>query len=154
MRLFLALDPLEGDQLRLGENPPLLRNFRFQRFETLLHRGEVVADPHTAHAGRRDRPPLLGELVGHSVLAPRRLIDRHRDDQLFEIARDPVAQIRLASADLAQRVLATRLIQLFEPIEAVAAVPHDLAGLGHVSQLLGEIKDADFGLDDFLLSRH
>ena len=88
------------------------------------------------------------------MLPPRGLVNRHRDDRLFELARNAVAEIRFPAADLAERVFATGLVQLLEAIEAVAAVAHHLAGLGDIPELLGELQHADCGLDDLLLSRH
>jgi len=56
--------------------------------------------------------------------------------------------------DLLQALFAVAVVLLFEAIEAVAAVPHDLARLRDVAELSGEFQHADFRLDDLLFSRH
>jgi hypothetical protein len=43
---------------------------------------------------------------------------------------------RLPATDLLQRQLAAFVVQLFKAIEAVAAVPHHLAGLADIAELL------------------
>jgi AspT/YidE/YbjL antiporter-like protein len=47
-----------------------------------------------------------------------------------------------------------RVAQLLEPIEAVAALAHDLAGLGHVAELLRQLQQPDLHLDDLLVLAH
>ncbi len=44
--------------------------------------------------------------------------------------------------------------KLLEAIEVVAAVAHDLAGLGHVAELLGQLEQTGFGSDDLLVLGH
>src|SRR5262245_3696464 len=43
---------------------------------------------------------------------------------------------------------------LFKPVEAVAAVAHDLTRPRHVAQLPRELQQPDLGLNHFLLRRH
>src|SRR5579884_18594 len=52
------------------------------------------------------------------------------------------------------RRLAALRVQLLEPVEAVAAVPHDLAGPGHVAELLRQLQQPDLHLDDLLVLAH
>jgi hypothetical protein len=65
-----------------------------------------------------------------------------------------MVEIRLATADLLERVSAAALVQLLEAVETVAAVAHDLARLRHVPELLRELQDPDLRLDDLLFGRH
>src|SRR5690606_32313137 len=55
---------------------------------------------------------------------------------------------------LLQRELSAFLVQLLEPVEAVARVTHDLAGLAHVPQLLRQLQQAQLRSNDLLHLRH
>src|SRR5262249_61274957 len=57
-------------------------------------------------------------------------------------------------ADFLQGQFAALVIELLEPIEAVAAVAHHFAGLADIAELLGELQQANLGADDLLFSRH
>src|ERR1700757_1853510 len=83
-----------------------------------------------------------------------RLLDGQRHHGLFDLDRRAVLQDRLAPADLLQRQLAAFIVQLLEAVKAVAAVPHHLAGLADVAELLGQFQQPDLGPDDLLLLRH
>ena len=122
--------------------------------EPLLHGLEVVAQPHAAHAGGGDRHPSLLELVGDANLAESGLFNGQRNDGILDLLRHPVLQYRLLAADLLQRQLAAFVVELLEPVEAVAAVAHHLAGLADVAQLLGKLQQSNLGADDLLLSGH
>jgi hypothetical protein len=50
--------------------------------------------------------------------------------------------------------IATLVVELLEPVEAVAAVAHHFAGLADIAELLGELQQANLGADDLLFSRH
>ena len=50
--------------------------------------------------------------------------------------------------------LAAFVVQLLEPIEAVAAIPHHLAGLADIAELLGQLQQAHFRPNNLLLLRH
>jgi len=130
-----------------SKNAALLRDLGFERFEPLLHGGQVMPYPDTTDTGRRNAAPLFGEFIGDPMLTSRGLIDRNGDDRVFEVAGDAIAEIRLAAADFAERLFAAGLVQLLEAIEAVSAVAHHLTGLRHVTQLLGELQHSHFGLD-------
>lgn len=114
VRFLVPLHAFQRGQLRFGQDAPVLRDLRLEGLEPLFHRRQVVPDPDAADAGGPNRHALLGQLVGDAMLAPRGLIDRDRDDDLFDIGPDAVAQVGFASADLAQRVLATALVQLLD----------------------------------------
>src|SRR5207237_8119302 len=73
---------------------------------------------------------------------------------LFDVRRRPGLQDRLAAADLLQRQLAAFVVQLLEPIKAVAAVPHHLAGLADIAELLGQFQEPDLRSDDLLFLGH
>jgi hypothetical protein len=86
-----------------------------------------MAQPHTAHAGRRDAVALLLELVGDPHLTERRLVDRHLNDGLLDRRIDAVLLDRFPLANFGQRQLAALLVQLLKAVETVAAVSHHLA---------------------------
>jgi len=151
VRFFLARHP---PSLRLGENVAFLGHLRFERLQAMPHRDYVVAHPDVPDASARDRVPLFREFVGHAVLAPGGLLQRERNHALLKIGRESVAQIGLASTDFPQGFFTPGCIQLLEPVDAVAAVAHDLAGLRRIPELLRQIEDPDLGVDDLLLSRH
>src|SRR6516225_12323565 len=56
--------------------------------------------------------------------------------RLLDLDRRAVLQDRLLAADLLQRQLATFVVQLLEPVKAVAAVAHHFAGLADIAELL------------------
>src|SRR6516162_2541523 len=46
------------------------------------------------------------------------------------------------------------VVQLLEPVEAVAAVPHHLASVAHIAELLGQFEQTDLRPDDLLFLCH
>jgi hypothetical protein len=99
-----------------------LGNLGFQGAEPLPHGLEIVAQPHDSHARRRHRLALREQFVGDSELAPRRLVDGHRDDHRFQLRDHPVLQIRFAAADLLQAFLAAALIATKRPSAAKRSI--------------------------------
>jgi hypothetical protein len=138
VRFFVQLDLLERGELRVGEDPAVLRHFGLKGFEPVLHGRQIVPDPHAADARGRDPLPLLGELIRDPHLSPRGLIDRQGHHRRFEVTRNAIPEIRLPATNLLQRFFTTGVVQLLEPIETVPAIAPDLTGLGHVSELPGE----------------
>src|SRR5262249_24007645 len=90
----------------------------------------------------------------HAHLSPGRLIDRCLHHRLFDLDRRAVLQHRLAPADLLQCQFAAFVVQLLEAIEAVSAIPHHLAGLADIAELLGQLQQSDLRPNDLLLLRH
>ena len=113
-----------------------------------------MALPDAAHAGRRDRQAALLERLRDPDLAEGRLLDRQRDRRLLDLDRRAVLQDRLPAADLLQRQFAAFVVQLLEPVEAVAAVAHHLAGLADVAELLGQFQQPHLYPDDLLFLGH
>jgi hypothetical protein len=68
------------------------------------------------------------------------LLEERHHPIVQEIGRSAVLEARLAPADLLQSQFPAFLVELFEPIEAVSAIAHHLAGLAHVAELLGELQ--------------
>src|SRR5437773_5993099 len=87
-------------------------------------------------------------------LAESGLFNGQRNDGILDLLRHPVLQYWLLAADLLQRQLAAFVVELLEPVEAVAAVAHHLAGLADVAELLGELQQSDLGADNLLLGGH
>ena len=112
-----------------------------------------MTQPHAAHAGGRDRKPTFSQLVGDPDLPEGRLLDGERNDGVFDLLLCAVLQHWLLAADLMQRQLAAGVVQLLEPVEAVAAVTHDLAGLANVAELLGKLQQSNLRADDLLFGR-
>ena len=154
MSFLIGLGLLERGDLRLGEQDAFLRHLGFERLETMLHRGQIVALPHAAHAGRRDRQPAPLQCLRDAHLAPGRLFDRQLNHRLFNLDWRAVLQYRFAPADLLQRQLAAFVVQLLEPVKAVAAVPHHLASVAHIAELLGQFEQTDLRPDDLLFLCH
>src|SRR5690606_25400720 len=103
---------------------------------------------------RRNRQPPLAQLVRYPHLTPRRLLQRQLHHRLLDLRRHPILQVRLPARHLLQRELSAFLVQLLEPVEAVARVTHDLAGLAHVPQLLRQLQQAQLRSNDLLHLRH
>src|SRR5215213_6010665 len=81
MRLLLALGLLERGELALGQHQALLGDLRLERLEPLLHGLKLMALPHAAHAGGRDRVAALADLVGDPDLAKGGLLKRQSKEQ-------------------------------------------------------------------------
>ena len=154
MGLFLGLRLFERGELGFGEDETLLGHLGFQRLEPLVHGLQIVAQPHAAHAGRRDDKPALCQFVGNPDLAKSRLLNGERNHGVLDLLRHTILQDWLLAADFLQRQFAAFVIQLFEAIEAVATVAHHLASLADVAELLGQLQQSDFGADDLLFGRH
>jgi len=154
MRLLVGLGLLERDDLRLGQDEAALRHLGLQRLQPLLHVLQVLALPHAPHPERRDRYVLLPQLIRDPHLAPGRLLDRQLDHRLLDLRRHAVLQDRLLATDLLQGQLATFVIQLLEAIKAVTALPHDLAGLADIAELLGQLQQPDLVADHLLVVGH
>jgi hypothetical protein len=154
MRLLVGLGLFESSDLALGQQDTLLRHLGFECLEAVFHRGQVMALPHATHTGGGNRQPTPLQRLRYPHLAPGRLLDCHLDRRLFDVRRRPVLQDRLAAADLLQRQLAAFVVQLLEPIEAVAAVAHHLAGLADIAELLGQFQEPDLRSDNLLFLGH
>jgi hypothetical protein len=102
---------------------------------------------------RRGDRRLLYIQFGDPMLAPRRLLDRQREDRGFETRGEAIAQIRLPTADLAQRLFTASRTALKTDRSYRGCSPSPCA-LRHMSKLLGELQHAHFRFDDLVLSRH
>src|SRR5262245_1194572 len=72
-------------------------------------------------AGETVSPRCL-RLVGNADLAESRLLDRQRYDSILGLLRHAVLQHRLLATDFLQGQFAALVVELLEPVEAVAAV--------------------------------
>jgi hypothetical protein len=129
MGFLLGLGLLQGYDLGLGQHQPFLRHLGLERLQPFLDVFEVVTLPHAAHPKGRDRLAALLQLIRYPQLTPAWLLDRQFDHCRLDRRIHPVGQDRLCPADLLQRQLATLVVELLEPVKAVAAVTHHLAGL-------------------------
>src|SRR6478736_8557483 len=154
MRLLLGLGFFQRDDLRLGQHQTLLGALGFQRLEPLGHGLQIVALPHAAYAGGRNREPAFAQFVGDADLAEGRLLNGERNNSVFNILRHTVLQHRFLAADLLQSQFAALVVELLEAIEAVAAVAHHLASLADVAELLGKLEQSYLGADNLMFSRH
>ena len=154
VRFLVRLRLLQRGQLALGEDQAILRHLGLQRLQPLGHGVEVVANEHAADAGGRDPDALLGQLVGHPRMAPGRLLQDELEDAPFDRLCHPVLRVRHPSRHFDQRRFAALLVQILEPIEAVAGKPHDPAGLADAAELLRQLQHADLVADDLLVPRH
>ena len=135
--LLFGLGFLQRHDLGFGEDKAVLRHPGFERLEPLFGVRQIMAQPDRPHTEWRDRQALFLQLVGNTHLAPGRLFDRQRHHGRFDFKRHTVLEDRLLAADLGKCQFATFVIQLLEPVEAVATISHHLAGLADVAQLPG-----------------
>src|SRR6516164_9560410 len=154
VRLLVRLGLLKGGDLGFGQQDAILCHLGFERLEAVFDRRQIVALPHAAHPGRRDRQALPLQSLRYPDLAPGRLLDRQVDHRPFDLRRRAVLQDWLASADLLQRQLAAFVVELLKAVKAVAAVAHHLAGLADIAELLGQLQQTELGSDDLLLLCH
>src|SRR2546430_19094 len=112
MRLLLGLGLFQRDELGLGQYQAFLGALGLQCFEPLVPSLEVMTLPHATHAGKRDREPVLPQLVGDADLAESRLLDGNRHDGVFDLLCDAVFQHWLLATDLLQRQLAAFVVKL------------------------------------------
>jgi len=119
------------------------------RLDPLLHRLQVVAQPHAATpAGETTSPRLRSSLATRAwPKAGCSIASAHNGvlDWFFN-----TGFLRLISAVPAR----PRLVDLLEPVEAVAAVTHHLASLADVAELLGELQQSNLAVDDLLFGGH
>ena len=113
-----------------------------------------MPQPDTAYAGRRDRKAKLPHLIGDTDLAERRLLQRKGNDPCLDLRRGPVREDRLLPGDFLQRQLAAFLVELLEPVEAVAGIAEHFAGLAHIAKLFDKLQQANLGFDDLLFLGH
>jgi hypothetical protein len=154
VRFLVRLRLLERRQLVLGQDQAVLCHLGFQRLQPFGHGVEVVADPDTAHAGGRDPEALLSQLVGHPGMPPGRLVQGELKDAPLDSLGHPVPRVRHSARHLDQRRFATLLVEVSEPVEAVAGKPHDPAGVADAAELLRQLQHTDLVADDLLVSRH
>jgi len=154
VRLLVQFGSFKSRDLRFGEHQAILGALGLEGLEPLVHGLEVVALPDAADAGGGDGHAALPEFVGDPHLAERRLLDGEFDDSLFDRRLDAVLQHRLAPGHFRQRDFAAFLVEFLEAVEAVAAVAHDLAGLGDIAQLPAQLQQPDLGPDHLAFCRH
>src|ERR1700751_3043382 len=106
MGLLLSFGLFQRNDLRLSQHQAFLSALGLQRLKPFVHGLQVVAQPDAAHAGRRDGEPALSQFVGDPDLAESGLLDRERNDGVFDVLRHAVLQHRLLAADLLQCQLA------------------------------------------------
>jgi len=152
--LFLALGLFQRDELTFGKNQTLLRDLGLERLEPFLHRLEIMALPNRADAGGRNRKAQFAQFIGDTDLAEGGPIERELDQLGFERRIDAVLQDRLAARQLLQCQLAASLVEILEPIKAVAAIAHHLTGLADIAELSRQLQKPDLRADDFLFLRH
>ncbi len=148
MGFLVRLRLLQGHHLGLGHHAPLLRDFRFQRLQALPHRFKIVAEPETPHPSGGNRQLLFPQFISDPHLPPGRLLNGQGDDRVFHYSGHPILEQRLPPRDLLQRRVAPGVVEFLEPIKAVLAVDHDLAGPGDIPQMLGSFHQAHIVLDN------
>jgi hypothetical protein len=89
-------------------------------------------------------------------MAPGRLFDRQRHHCRFDLRRDTVLEDRLLAANLGKRQLAAFVIQLLEPVEAVATISHEFVGTGsslRQDDVVAPLVEVPGLLDDLAIGR-
>ena len=97
---FLSVSAFSKAASWPGEDQALLGHLGFERLEALLHRLQIMALPHPAHARRRDGVPLFAHLVGDPDLAEGGLIQREREDGGLDLGRRAGRQQGLTTGEL------------------------------------------------------
>src|SRR4029078_7544267 len=100
--------------VRVGQPQSLRGDLRLERLEPLLHGLKLMALPHAAHAGGRDRVAALADPLCDPDLAEVGLLKRQSKDQRLSLARRAVGQKRLAPRQLLKRQLASGLVEILE----------------------------------------
>src|SRR5574342_668801 len=85
---------------------------------------------------------------------PRRLLQGRLHDAPLDRLGHPVLRVRHPARHFDQRRFTTLLVELLEPIKAVAGKPHNPAGLADAAELLRQLQHADLVADDLLVPRH
>ena len=93
--------------------------------------------PDTAHTCRRDEHALLPKLIAGGDLPKCRLFKSQGYNNFLDGRFDPVLGDGLVTTDLLKSKISPRIVQVLDPLKAVMAITHDLAGLRYITQLLG-----------------
>ena len=118
------------------------------------HHVDTLKQRHPITTSGRHRQAALPQLIGDTDLAEGRLFNGKGDDGILDLGRHAVLQHWLLAADLLQRQFAALVVKLLEPVEAIPAIAHHLAGLDDIAKLLGELQQSNLGADDLLFGRH
>lgn len=129
--LFLGF--LQSAHLILGKDQPILRNASRKCLQALRERLQVMTQPNRACTGRGDKCAPFAQLVRHTGLPKSRLFEGESHYCSFNGRINAIAQVWLLARKLLQRRFPARIVQLFEPIEAIPAEPHHLACVGHIA---------------------
>ena len=132
---------LEELDLLLAEDEGRLLRLPLEAQQALVAGLEVVAHPDPAHAARADLDVLHAELVGHPHATLGREVEGVGQDLLLDLLGDAVGMRAARAALLEQkRGCSSRLEGPSHLVEGVAVVSHEAAGLGDVTELLGEFE--------------
>src|SRR5262249_48758197 len=67
---------------------------------------------------------------------------------------DAVFDDWLPAADFLESKFAPRIVELFEAVEAITGIAHDLAGARDIAQGASKVQQANFVFDDLVVSSH
>lgn len=98
--------------------------FAFHGLQALFEELQVVALPHAANTGWRKKDALFAKFITGPNLAVGRIIEGHFYDRFFHLRGYSVFRKGLATADLAERLFTTHVIEFFDAVKAVAARAH------------------------------
>ena len=104
--------------------------------------------------GLIDRPIFLQSLKTSAGYVPRPAVPGRARGCAAGQPRPPVLRVGHPPRHLDQRRFTALLIQILEPVEAVAGKPHDPAGLADAAELPRQLEHADLVADDLLVPRH
>lgn len=105
-----------------------------------------MTEKYRSHASGGDDYPFFAQFVGRSQLTVGRKLHRDAQCSLFHRFRHPVLEQRLLPGYLVEGRLTTGLVEFLVPVEGVPAVTHDMAGMGNMAQLPGQLQEAQLGL--------
>ena len=138
---------LEQSDLGIGQDIGLFLRLGLQPHQTLVSGPQIMAQPDAPDAGRADVHPGQPQLVGDACGAMSRLDQAALQNALLNGFRNPVGMGMLRPpALLDQGGNAADLEGLLDLGESVAVIAHDLAGLGHVAEFLGQLQQGQLPL--------
>jgi hypothetical protein len=127
--------------LRFRQHDRVALRFTLEPHEPLVPRLDAVPRPHPAHARWAYFDGLQAKFVRDPLCTVCRPAQRVIEDLLLDLSAYPVRVRVLRSAPfLHQRSHASDLEGAAHLVERVAVIAHELAGLGHVAELLGQLQ--------------
>jgi hypothetical protein len=134
--------PLQQPHLLVGKDEGGgVAAFALQPHEAFVAGLKIVAQPHTAHAGRRDLHALQPQLVADALGAVGGALQAVVEDLGLDLGGQAIGMRAAgATAVIDEGGHAAGLEGAPHFVEGVAVIAHDLAGPGDVAEFLGQLQ--------------